>query len=206
MNTIGQILRSARDQKRYSLAKLETITKIKSDFIEAIEKEKWEKLPPFATVLGFVKSISAAVGVDPKMTVAVLKRDYPPRKLNVNPKPDVASKFIWSPKMTFTVGIIIALIAIFGYLGLQYYRFLSPPRLIVESPKDSQVVTGGSVQVFGSTESDAKITVNNQPVLVDDSGNFSVGIEVVSETKEIVIKAVTRSGKTTTVSRKIEVK
>ena len=195
----------ARARKRLSLKKLEEITKIKSVFIEAIEKERWQALPAFPTVLGFVKSISAPLGLNEKMTIAVLKRDYPPRKLNINPKPDAVSRFSWSPKLTFAVGIVLVVIAILGYLGFQYTRFLSPPDLTIDSPKENQIVTGSSVLVFGSTDSDAKITVDDQPVLVDQDGKFSVSIGVSNTTKEIVIDAISRSGKERVISRKITV-
>lgn len=203
MKNIGEILKDARVRKKYSLKSLEEKTKIKAGFIDAIEKQKWESLPPFPTVFGFVKSLSATLAVDESMAVAILKRDYPPKKLRINPKPDVSSRFTWSPKLTFAVGIAAALVIIFSYLGLQYYRFIAPPGLSVESPKNDQVVTGGSVLVFGSTDSDVKITVNNQPVLVGDDGKFSVSIGVAPQTSEIDIVATNRSGKTTEIKRKI---
>lgn len=205
MKTIGQILKDARITKNFSFADLEDVTKIKRSFIEKIENEKWDELPAFPTILGFVKSLSSPLDLDEKLTTAVLKRDYPPKKLKINPKPDVKQKYLWSPKMTFFTGIILVMIALFGYLGFQYYRFVSPPSLNVDSPKQNQIVTGNNVQVFGSTDSDAKITVNNQPVLVAEDGKFSVAIPVSSETKEITIVATGRSGKVTTVSRTIVV-
>ena len=204
MKTIGQLLKDARDAKGYSLIKMENITKIKIDFLDAIEKERWDSLPAFPTILGFVKNIASVVGVEEKTAAAVLKRDYPPKKLHINPKPDISSKFVWSPKITFAVGIAIVIVLFFGYLIFQYSRFISPPRLNVESPKQDQVIGGGSVLVFGSTDIDAKVTVNNQPVLIDENGKFSVSIEIASTTSEIVITAVSRSGKMTEVRRKIK--
>ncbi len=205
MKTIGQILKDARISKSYSLVHLEGITKIKSGFIDLIEKEKWEGLPPFPTVLGFVKSLSTTLGVDPKMTVAVLKRDYPPKKLKITPKPDLGSKFTWSPKFTFIVGVSTVLLILFGYFTFQYIHFISPPSLSVDSPKENQVVVGNSVTVFGSADDDAKVLVNNQPVIISADGKFSVSLAVTKETKEVIIKASSRSGKTTTVSRRIMV-
>jgi cytoskeletal protein RodZ len=205
MKTVGQTLKDARIAKSYSLMHLEGMTKIKSGFIDSIEKEKWEALPPFPTVLGFVKNLSTALEIDPNLAVAVLKRDYPPKKLKINPKPDVSAKFAWSPKLTFVVGVLVILLMLFGYLIFQYIHFISPPRLNVDSPKENQVVVGDSVTVFGSTDGDAKIIVNNQPVEVSDDGKFSVNLNVVKETKEIVIAASSRSGKVTTVRRTINV-
>jgi len=206
MNTIGQILKNARAGKDYSLNHLEGITKIKKDFISLIEEGRWEDLPPFPTVLGFVKSIAGTLEVDERIAVATLKRDYPPKNLRINPKPDVSRKFTWSPKLTFIVGVGVVFVLIFGYLAFQYIRFISPPALTVDSPAENQTVVGGNVLVFGNTDVDVKITINNQPVLVDNDGKFSVSIAVVPDTKEIVIQAISRSGKERVIRRTITVR
>jgi cytoskeletal protein RodZ len=203
MNTIGQIINTARVKKKLSFKKLEEITKIKALFIKSIEEEKWNTLPAFPTVLGFVKSISSPLGIDEKMVIAVLKRDYPPKKTNISPKPDLLSRFSWNPKFTFAIGIITVILVVLGYLGYQYSKFISPPGLKVESPKENQIVSGETIPVFGSTDSDVKITVNNQPVLIDTDGKFSVNLEVGENTKEVVIIATNRSGKINEVKRKI---
>lgn len=205
MKTIGQLLKEARTKKRYSLARLEELTKIKKDFIEALERDSWESLPAFPTVLGFVKSVAGAVGVGERVATATLKRDYPPRSEAVNPKPDISSKFVWGPKLTFAVGVGMVLIAIAGYLGFQYKGFVSPPSLTVYQPKNEQVITEDFVTVEGTTDTDAKVTVNNQPLIIDQDGKFKIELEITKETKEVVIKAVSRSGKETVVSRKIQI-
>jgi cytoskeletal protein RodZ len=205
MKTIGQIINSARVKKKLSLRKLEEETKIKATFIDSIEKEKWNDLPAFPTISGFVKSISAPLGIDEKMAIAVLKRDYPPKKLNINPKPGVPLQLTWSPKLTFIIGTSVIVLVVLSYLGYQYLRFISPPGLTVESPKENQIVSGNSVPVFGTTDSDVKITVDNQPVLVDQDGKFSTNIEITGTTKEVDIVATSRSGKVRGISRKITI-
>ena len=205
MNTIGQIINSARVKKKFSFKKLEEITKIRASFIKSIEEEKWNSLPTFTTVLGFVKSLASALEVDQNMAVAVLKRDYPPKKLNISPKPDAQTRFAWSPKLTFAIGTLAVILIVLGYVGFQYAKFISPPDLTVDSPKENQFVEGSSILVFGSTDSDVKITVNNQPVLVNEDGKFSVDLEVAPGTTEIEIIASSRSGKERTISRKITV-
>lgn len=205
MKTIGEVVKDARVRKKYSVKRLEEITKIKSDFIESIEKQDWKALPNFSTTLGFVKSIAGTLGINEKSAVAVFKRDYPPRAQATSPKPDAVSKFIWSPKLTFALGVGIALVFILGYLGIQYSEFISPPSLKIEAPKEDEVVQGKYVVVSGTTDTDAKIIVNNQAVLVSPDGKFLVGLDVALETKEIEIKAIGRSGKETVVKRKISV-
>ena len=124
MKGIGEILKNARRQKRYSLAKLEQQTKIKESFIANIENQIWESLPEYPVLLGFVKTLAKTLDVDPESAVAVLRRDYPPKVLHINPKPDVEKKIIWSPKTTFVLLAILAALTLGGYLLFQYSPLL----------------------------------------------------------------------------------
>lgn len=203
MKTIGKLLNEARIKKRYSLKKVEEETKIKREFIEGIEKENWKALPDFSVVSGFVKNLASFLKVNEKVALAILRRDYPPRPVNINPKPDVGDEFRWSPRLTFLAGVGIILVVILGYLAFQYLRFVSPPALAVDQPKEGQVVMQKTLLVSGKTDTDSTVLVNNQPTVVDENGNFTVSIEVAPTTSQIVVKATSRSGRETIVSRKI---
>lgn len=203
MNTIGDVIRSARVRKKISIEVVEKETKIKKDFIKAIENSDWESLPEYPVVVGFVKNLATFLGIEPKRSTALLRRDYPPKTLSVNPKPDVSKEFIWSPKLTFIVGVIIVVVMILGYLSIQYVKFISPPELSVIIPKENQEVDGNFVNIEGVTDSDATITANNQPIIVNDEGRFSAELEISNQTSEVVIVATSRSGKATQIKRKI---
>ena len=204
MNTIGSLLKDARVRKRFSLAKLETETKIKKDFIQAVEEENWQALPDYSVVVGFVKNVANYLGVKERSAVALLRRDYPPQKLSINPKPDVSKQFIWSPKLTFLVGMGTVIALILGYLGFQYVGFISPPPLSLNQPQEGQVVGGVSVTVSGKTNPEATVKANNQPILVNADGTFSAEVEIFKGTSEIVVTATSRSGKETTLRRNIK--
>ncbi|MBU0572576.1 helix-turn-helix domain-containing protein [Patescibacteria group bacterium] len=203
MKTIGIFIKEARIKKRFSQDKIAKETKIKEEFVVSIEKENWETLPEYPVVIGFVKKISKYLKLDERQAVAFLRRDYPPRVLPVNPKPDVAKKFVWSPKLTFVIGIAVIAIAVLGYLGFQYSSFVSPPKLVVDEPQEEQVIKQKNLIVSGKTDQDATIKINNQPILVEEDGSFKAEIEIFEGTEEIVVKAVSRSGKETTIRRKI---
>lgn len=204
MKTIGRAIKEARTKKRYSLSKLGDATKIKKDFIEALEKENWKTLPDFPVLVGFVKNIAGALGTNEKGLMALLRRDYPPKALLINPKPDVENKFVFSPKLTFAIGMGIIVVLLSGYLAFQYGTFVGPPSLSVFEPKEAQVITERVIKVSGKTDSDAIVRVNNQPVLLDSEGNFIAEIEIFEGTNEIEVKAQSRAGKETVVRRKIK--
>src|SRR3990172_8865555 len=98
MRLIGEVIKEARLRKKLSKNKLEKDTKIKKDFIEAIEESRWDLLPEFPVVSGFVKTIATYLGLKEDQLVALLRRDYPPKDLKINPNPDISEKFTWSPK------------------------------------------------------------------------------------------------------------
>lgn len=205
MKTIGILLKEARIKKRYSLSKLQELTKIKKDFIDSIEKEKWSDLPEYPVVVGFVKSLAGCLDVGERQLIAFLRRDYPPKKLptSINPKPDISNRFVWTPKLTFLIGITLVVLMVLGYLSFQYLRFITPPSLEVMQPKNEEVVKSRKVKVLGKTDADAVVRVNNQPVLIDKEGKFEGQIEIFEGTTSLVIKSVSRSGKETVIERKI---
>ena len=203
MKTIGDYLKEARIRKKYSVEKLVRETKIKKDFIDAIEKEEWTKLPESTVVTGFVRSIANTLGLNPSQILAFLRRDYPPKNVAINPKPELKSKFSWSPKLTFISAILAVLLIISAYLSFQYVNFVRPPVLYVNTPTEGETVKTRNLIISGKTSPQAVIKVNNQPVLVDEDGNFLDTIEIYEKTTEIEIKAVSRSGKETVIIRKI---
>jgi cytoskeletal protein RodZ len=203
MRTIGQTIKKARVRKKYSRARLEEATKIKKGFIEAIENENWEKLPEYPVLHGFISSIAKTLKVDVDMLTAILRRDYPPKKLDVNPKPDVSEKFSWSPRLTFLASSIVISVAILAYLVFQYMSFISPPRLEIFEPKEGQEIATSTLVVEGKTDSDVVVRINNQSVLINDEGDFSEEINIFEGTGEIEIVATSRSGRITIIKRRI---
>lgn len=199
------MLKEARVKKNISLIKLENLTKIKRDFILKLEKNDWDNLPEFPVVSGFVKNLANVLGISSESANAILKRDYPPKKLAINPKPDVGGKFFWSPKLTFAIGIGTLLVLVLGYLGIEYTKFIKPPELIVNKPTENEQVLQTKVKIEGKTTTDAILTVNNQPIILDQDGKFVTEIEITKDTEELKFVSISRSGKKTEIVRKITV-
>lgn len=205
MKTIGSLLRTAREENGVTLKDLSRATKIKPEFLECLENEDWQKLPELPVVVGFVKSIADILVINREQAVALLRRDYPPRHQSVNPTPDIKKDIRIGPR--FLLGLFGALVVLglAGYLVYQYKTFTSPPLLSVISPVEKELVTSSKLAVRGTTDLGATIRINGQPALVDKNGNFSAEIEVVTETTQIEIKAISRSGQESVISRTIDV-
>ena len=205
MKSIGQLLKDARQKKNLSFEDVEKLTKIKSEFISNVEGEEWDELPEFTVVSGFVKNLSGVLDLDRDKMISFLKRDYPPKKVSINPKPDLAKNISWGPRITFAFGVISLVFVVAGYLALQYRGFVNPPLLEIFSPIEDQLIRKRDVEVVGKTDSTSNVTVNNQSVIVDPDGKFITRVEVNETTKELVIKASSRAGKESEIIRRIRV-
>jgi cytoskeletal protein RodZ len=190
-----------------TLGDLSEKTKIRKEFLDAIEKEQWRALPEFSVVTGFVKSMADAVSLNRDQAVALLRRDYPPSEKNtglVTPKPDIPKEFRWSPRLTFLAGVGVIVLGIAGYLVLQYISFTRPPEVVVEAPQENEVVLTSELEVVGKTDPSTTVIVNTQPALVDENGEFHTIIEINESITKIEVKAVSRAGKETVVTRTIK--
>lgn len=200
-------MKDARLKKGLTLKKFEEKTKIKKSFLQYIETEKWNDLPEYGVVKGFVKSMSDILDIKNDVAFALLRRDYSSnKKVAVNPKPDLKMKFSWSPKITVLVVVVLAIVSVLSYIVYQYINFNQPPKLELVLPVEDQVVENLEVVVSGITDPDAVVIANNQPILVNSDGNFSDTVEVKKGDEELKVSATSRSGKFTEIRRRIKTK
>lgn len=203
MRRIGELLNDSRKKKKITVKELSKETKIRQKFIYAIEKMDWDSLPEYPVVQGFVKSLASALGMSINQAVALLRRDYPTKKLPVSPRPDISERFNLTPKLVFLLGTAAIVLSIAGYLVFQYISFTRPPSLEVVAPLEMEEVFERTVVISGITDSDATVRVNNQPVLVGEGGDFEVELEISENTEEIIVVARSRAGKETLLRRTI---
>ncbi len=79
------------------------------------------------------------------------------------------------------------------------------PNLTVNSPTDNQTFSGGNktTVVQGTTDTDAKVTVNGFWAIVDDQGNFSYTLPLQNGDNQVNIVATDTAGNTTTVQKSV---
>lgn len=212
MKTVGNLIKEARLLKNVSREKLGEMTHIKVSFIKALENGDWGNLPEFNIILGFVKSIAHFLDMDERQAVSIFRREYPPELIDsvglkgLQNDKGVIKKFIWGPRFTFLTGVLVIVFVVILYLGFQFRKFNAAPTLIVTEPLAGQIVNGLTLGVVGKTDPDVTLDIDNQPIVVNSNGSFSAEIDISKDTKQVTLKAKSRSGKVTIVSRTIKVK
>ena len=197
MKTAGELLRDKRLLKELTLEDVATKTKIKLEYLEAIENSDFTKLPSstFANYASFLY-------LNPDTIVAMFRRDF-----MENEKGEIIPRGLVTPlgvkPKFFTVSMIligIATLAFLGFLILQLVSWWSLPKLKLIQPKDGETY-GEKVTIKGIADPDASVSINGQKVILDRNGQFSLDLILSSGTQSVIVESVNRLGKATSLNR-----
>lgn len=96
MFEIGNTLREARVRRKLTLQQVEEDTKIRVKYVQAMENEEFDEMPGSTYVMGFLRTYSAYLGLDPDVIVG----EYRSRGLRSSepPEPFGGSSIIGPPR------------------------------------------------------------------------------------------------------------
>jgi cytoskeleton protein RodZ len=88
---LGALLRSEREKRGLSYDQITEVTRLRKHYVEALENEQWDDLPPAVFVRGFIRSYTQALGLDEKRALDLYESIMPdesasPKPLEVPPK------------------------------------------------------------------------------------------------------------------------
>jgi cytoskeletal protein RodZ len=207
MKTVGQILQQSRSARKLEVAEVARITRIRSQYLIALEADDYSQLPSATVAKGFIRNYGQFLGLNAIYLSAVFRRDFAenpqgqivPRGM-VEP---VSKTTLWSPKSTI-IALVTLLFTLFGsYLTYQYIQLLGPPFLEVTSPLMDTVTDQDTIQITGRTDPEATILVNDQSLVLDKGGQFSVRIPLNPGDNLVTVIATSKTGKITSQSRKV---
>jgi cytoskeletal protein RodZ len=144
VESLGDKLRTAREEKGYAYDQVSRETNIAARYIEALEKEDFAKFPGEPYLLGFLRNYGDYLGLD----VPELLSLY--RSLRIQEQPVPVEQLLRSPSQAPRIirNILIALLIIAAAGGGVYF-FLNLPRdkvpVVVEVRAPSEYVMDGPV-------------------------------------------------------------
>jgi cytoskeletal protein RodZ len=208
MKTAGSILKEARIEKKLTLDQAEQATKIRRKFLLAIEADDYSSMPSIAYAKGFVKNYSGYLGLDSNLVLAFFRRQNAEvSKSSLLPhgvaEPLNESLFHLTPSRFIAIIIGFLIFSFLTYFGLQYRRIILPPKLTIEAPLDGMKVKDKRIDVFGTTDSDATVTINGVSTLVRTDGKFFDRVALDPGTNTVTISAISRYGKSRSVKEKV---
>ena len=199
MRKISEILQDKRIENGYSLDNVVKATKIKKQFIIAIEDGTNFDLPSESYALGFIKNYASYVGIDKNKAAALFRREYEGGQGKILPtfksKDKSIKKIVIFTPRNFMIALVI--FVVFGYIAFQYSSYFLGPKLEVIEPKDQMIVKNNIVEVSGKTDPYATVLINNEESYVQLDGTFKKTLYLFEGNRKIKIDSKNRNGKNT---------
>lgn len=206
MKTAGDLLKAKRQALELTIDHVAQKTKLKANYLVALESSDFDSLPSATFAKGALKNYAKVLHIDPEVVLAMFRRDF-----SQNEKGEIIPRGLVEPVVKKTSFIpvnlilgVVAILAFLGFLSFQLISWWSLPKLTLLQPQNGEAY-GEKVTVKGITEKDATITINNQQVIVDQSGNFSLDLVFASGTQSVLVEAKNRQNKTRLLERSFTV-
>lgn len=200
MKTVGEIIKDKRIELGISLQEIQKQTKIPQQYLKAIEEDCFEEIPSVTTAKGFVRNYAIFLGLSPENLIAIFRRDDTKNNKAIPILPTLSTRLginrwlWWTPKTTVIMVIALIFLLVGGYLGEQYYRLATGPKLTLISPQDGQIATD-KVIVEGDTTTDATVKIQGILTIVDEKGHFYQEMVLPRGDNILTVEATSRNGK-----------
>lgn len=202
MKTAGELLKDKRLLKELTLEDVASKTKIKIEYLLAIENSDFGSLPSSTFAKGFLRNYATFLHLNPDTIVAMFRRDF-----TQNTKGEIIPRGLVSPvgvkPKFFTVNLLLTMLATLVFLSFLIFQLASwwsLPKLKLLQPQDGETY-GSKVTIKGVTDRDATVSVNGQKVILDQSGQFSLDLIFAAGTQSVLVEVTNRQGKSTSENR-----
>ena len=203
--TVGECLKRKREELRISIKDLGDKLRIKPDYLDNLEKDNYEELPPDVYVKGFIKSYAELIGFNPEKMIELFKKEREiENKIKSRNKKEkkcekkfVFKKYIAITPKIITIFLSFLVLSIIGYyFWYQLSSFNAEPYLFVSNPFADEVTNDSEIIVSGETEIGIILEINGEEAFVDEEGYFKENIMLQPGKNVIIIEAVNRFDKT----------
>lgn len=191
------ILSHARLDKELDFNEISKRLKIPAKYLQAIEEENKPLLPqePYCSLI--IKDYANFLNLNGDEVLRIFRRDFSQEKASTT------ATFLapgLTPSFLFRLSFILLLLAFSAYLFFEYQSFNSPPKLIVTWPEQT-IIIDNIAKITGQTDSEATVSIDGDPVLVDQDGKFSSDVKIPETGLNITVESHSIAGKITTITK-----
>ena len=188
-NTIGSILREARQSHKWTLKDAEKKTGIAKKYLEYLEADDFYKLPGSTYTKGFLERYSEFLKLNPSKIIEKWRKEFSqnsgteiPNILGIKNK----AQSIFDIKI-YLIGFFVLLI--FLYIGFSIKRVLFTSDLEILNPPQDLLTTESSLIITGLVDLGADVFINDQPIEQVNEGKFEQEIKLLPGLNSIKISA-----------------
>lgn len=209
--TVADKLKQTREQKSLSLKEISKKLNIKYEYLDNLEKGRYDQLPEGIYEKTFLKKYARVLGLNYKELEKSFLKEKGVSKMQR--EKDVFSKkklksyeLLVFPKIVKSIIIIIVAGVFFVYIGFYLKISFSPPQIEIMEPIDNLVTENSFVYIIGKTNRETEVTINNELILKDNLGNFNEKVNLKKGLNTITISAKNRYSQKKIIEKQILVK
>jgi transcriptional regulator with XRE-family HTH domain len=205
---ISEQLRAARKAKNLKLEDAAKKLNISRKYLEALEKDEYDKLPPGVYGKNFLREYAVFLGLDYGELAKIFTaenqiKQHGGRQELFSKQVVKGRNFMAAPKIIKSAVIIAAAGVCFIYLGYRLEKIVSPPNLSIYKPMENLITEKNSLQVVGKTEKEARIIINGELVLSNIEGEFNKTINLKNGINTITVTASNKYGRDNTIVKQV---
>jgi transcriptional regulator with XRE-family HTH domain len=197
MLTAGEILKRERVKKNLSLTEISKQTKIKEKYLLALEDNNWNLFESPVYIEGLIKTYARFLGLNYKKVLPFFYRDYEGEE-KITFRRRVSEKYFTPTiKKFFTMLSFFIFFVFFIYFGYQLKIFLTPPKVVILSPKTDVFYNENLIKIIGKTEKETTITIFGEKIYPNEEGIFEYTFPLKKGKNELVIELEGANGRKT---------
>ena len=209
--TIGSLLRDRRREKGLTIEQIAETTKIRSEYLSALENSLYDTFPSEVYLKGFLKNYAKFLGISPDHALALYRREnivkVTKKKYDFVEKiKDKTSKITITPNKVIVLITGILIISLLIYLSSYFGTILKKPVITITTPisissegEFTYTTSDSSVEIAGQLDTNATVMINGQDVSPATIKNFSKTFPVTGESTKFTIVATSPFGRETTI-------
>ena len=211
LKTVGGLLKEKRSERNLTLKQVSEATKIRSEYLEALEQSNYEAFPSEVYIKGFLKNYSKFLGISQDHALALYRRESEAR---VEPTIGVIAKIrekglnlSLTPNKIIAVAVGVGILIILIYLGTYLGRVLKKPKLLLTSPvvinEDSEgtfKTPSNVIELQGEVELGSSLKINGQELKLNNFEKFTKEFKLEDGLNTFVLKAESQFGRETQVT------
>lgn len=187
VQNVGDLLREKRKKLGIDIKQVADDTKIRTEYLLALEAGNFEKFPASVYARGFLQKYAKYLGINPERVAAMYRREAKTRgKENLKSTEFFRSKL---PTGNFDIstnriitGIVVLILVLFGiYIVSQASSILKEPELSLTAPIEAQqgetktfTTSDESIDLKGKVEIGSTLKLNGSEININNIQEFTI--------------------------------
>lgn len=196
-NSLFATLRSVLEQRGVSAEKLAALTDVPKKFIQSVQNGETDKLPSRPYVVGYLKKIAAALGIEADELIAEYDGTSNQKK-NGDRLP--INRFTYQPGLWPLIFGGAIFLAFSAFLGYRFNDIIGFPAFKVSLPAESSLPT---LKINGHLRPRDILSINGQTINSDVNGGLSTTLSLNPGGNTLVFSVQRFLGKEATVTEQV---